>query len=258
MFFQFQVFIYSLIFWGVLEFLSSDSIGKSLTFLSVNQQWVAVILFLLLMIYFYQVTRRISRRVSMTPMPLVFAASTMGMLYFVQSERQENLLIILSAVAYYFIHVAFYRLRSCKKDQTAKGIIAAGSLATTFVFYAASYGIYLNFAISLWILMMLLASVTALISFQYFWLTNENKKNILNYSLVLGLVMAEIVWMLNFWPFGYLTTGVINLIFYYVFWDLVQCHFQDTLSKRRVVANMVFFGFLVAMVLTSTRWLPVV
>ncbi|EKE11986.1 MAG: hypothetical protein ACD_14C00051G0004 [uncultured bacterium] len=258
MFFQFQVFLYSLIFFVILEFLSSDWAGSGLVFLSVNSQWLAGIIFIALSIYFYQIAKRISRRVSMTPMPLVFTASSMGMLYFVQSEKQENLLIILASVAYYFIHLAFYRLRHCHKDQTALGIIAAGSLATVFVFYASSYGIYLNFAIGLWLLMFVLAIVTTLISFQYFWLISENKQNVLNYSLVLGLVMAEIVWVLNFWPFGYLTTGVINLIFYYVFWDLVQCHFRSALSKRRVIVNMVFFGFLVALVLSSTRWLPVV
>jgi uncharacterized PurR-regulated membrane protein YhhQ (DUF165 family) len=99
--------------------------------------------------------------------------------------------------------------------------------------------------------------VTTLVSFQYFWLINDDKKNVLNFSLVLGFVMAEIVWVLNFWPFGYLTTGVITLIFYYVFWDLVQCHFLNNLSKKRVVANMIIFALMVTMVLSSTRWLPV-
>lgn len=258
MFFQFQVFIYSLIFLGVLEFLSSDSVGSGLAFLSVNQQWLAILIFLAVLFYFYQVAKKISRRISMVAMPVVFAASSMGMLYFVQSEKQETLLITLATIAYYFIHLSLYRLKSCKNDRTAFGIIAAGCLAAIFIFYSVAYGIYLNFAIELWILMVALALITSIISFQYFWMINENKKNVLNYSLILGLVMAEIVWMLNFWPFGYLTTGVINLIFYYVLWDMVHCHFRDELSKKRVIGNMIFFGFLVAMVLTSTRWMPVV
>ncbi|EKD58926.1 MAG: hypothetical protein ACD_56C00026G0001 [uncultured bacterium] len=258
MFFQFQVFLYSLVFLVILELLSSDWVGSGLSSLSLNSQWLAVAIFMMFSVYFYQVAKRISRNVTMTPMPLIFVSGAMGMLYFVRSEKQENFLIMLASVAYYFIHLAFYRLRTCHKDKTAHGIVAAGSLATIFVFYCASYGIYLNFAIGLWVLMAALALVTSLISFQYFWLINENKKNVLNYSLILGLVMAEIVWVLNFWPFGYLTTGVINLIFYYVFWDLLQCHFLDALSKKRVVANMIFFGFLIALVLSSTRWLPVV
>lgn len=258
MFFQSRVFLYSLIFFGVLEFFSANSVGNGLSFLSVSGLWLTVIIFLALLIYFYQIAKKVSRRVSMTPMPIVFVASTIGLLYFVQSERQASLLVLLATIAYYFIHLALYRLRSCQLDKTAYGILGAGSLATVFLFYATSYGIYLNFAIPLWVLMSVLMIVTTLISFQYFWLINENKQNVLNYSLVLGLVMAEIVWATNFWPFGYLTTGVINLIFYYVFWDLVRSHFHGELSKKRVIANMVIFGILVAMVLSSTRWLPVV
>lgn len=258
MFFQFQVFLYSLIFFGILEFLSADSVATGLSFLSLNGVWLAIIIFAILSVYFYQVAKRVSRRASMTPMPLIFVASSMGMLYFVQSEKQENLLVILAATAYYFIHLAFYRLRSCQTDKTAFGIIAAGSLATIFLFYSTSYGIYLNFAIPLWLLMATMMLVTSFVSFQYLWLIDENKRNVLNFSLVLGFVVTEIVWVLNFWPFGYLTTGVINLIFYYIFWDLVQSHFTGSLTKLRIVTNVIIFGLLVALVLSSTRWLPVV
>jgi hypothetical protein len=70
--------------------------------------------------------------------------------------------------------------------------------------------------------------------------------------------MAEIFWVLNFWPFGYLTTSVAGLVFYFVFWDIIQCHFLQKLSKRRIVANMVFLSIIVMMVLSSTRWFPAV
>ncbi|HOW60305.1 MAG TPA: hypothetical protein P5548_02860 [Candidatus Moranbacteria bacterium] len=194
----------------------------------------------------------------MTPMPLLFTLSTWGLLYFVQSRNQQYALIILSSIVYYLVHISLYRLHVYYKDETARGIIAAGSIATFFTFYSMSYGIYLNFDIPLWIFILLLTIATIFISFQYFWLINENKKDAMKYSLILGLIMSEIAWTLNFWPFGYLTTSVISLIFYYVFWDLIKSHFLNELSKRRVVANMIFFGFLVTLILLSTKWLPVV
>ncbi|MDD5396722.1 MAG: hypothetical protein PHW24_01535 [Candidatus Moranbacteria bacterium] len=249
--------MYSLIFFFFLQFVSSQWLSDQFDSLSAGGMFLVMIIFIGLLTYFYQIARRVSHSAGMTPIPVLLVISTMGLLYFVQSLKQEFLLIVLSAVAYYFIHIALYRLRNYRKDKTARGIVAAGSVATIFLFYATSYGIYLNFAISLWVLMFVLMLVTTLVSFQYFWLINDDKKNVLNFSLVLGFVMAEIVWVLNFWPFGYLTTGVITLIFYYVFWDLVQCNFLNILSKRRVVANMFVFATLVAMVLSSTRWLPI-
>lgn len=257
MFFHFQVFLYSLVYYFFLQFISGDFVIDQIDFSSSWQIWLAVAVVILLLTYFYQIVKRVSRRSSMTPISVLLVISTVSLLYFVQSAKQQQFLILLAAIAYYFLHIALYRLRSCETDKTARGIIAAGSVSTIFLFYAASYGVYLNFAISLWILMAILMAVTVCVSFQYFWLINDDKKKVLNYSLILGFVMAEIVWILNFWPFGYLTTGVISLIFYYVFWDLIQRHFLDELSKRRVVANIFIFGFLAAMVLSSTRWLPV-
>jgi hypothetical protein len=258
MFFHAQVLLYSIIFFLATKFVSSDYVSGIVLSFSVSGFLFGVAVFSVLILYFYKIAKRVSNRNSMTPMPVLFALSTWCLLYFVQSERQQNILIAISSIAYYFIHISLYRLHVYYKDKTARGIIAAGSIATIFLFYAAAYGIYLNYNIPLWLLIAILALVTVLNSFQYFWLLNKNKKEVLNYSLILGIIMAEIVWVLNFWPFGYLTTGVITLIFYYVFWDLASCHFLNKLSKRRVIANMIFLGLMLALVLASARWLPAV
>lgn len=258
MFFHFQIFVYSLIYFVFLQVVSGDLVIVQSDFFVGWRALLSFVVFFLLLGYFYQVAKKVSRKSSATPIPVLMVVSTAGLLFFVQSEKQMQFLILLAALAYYFLHIALYRLRCYEGDKTAKGIVAAGSVSTIFLFYAVAYGVYLNFAISLWILMMSLMAVTFFVTYQYLLLINENKKIVLNYSMVLGFVMAEIVWILNFWPFGYLTTGVISLIFYYVFWDIIQRHFLDELSKRRVIANMLIFGLLITLVLTSTRWLPVV
>jgi len=258
MFFHILIFLYSIVFLFIVEFATTDFANGMFSSLLEKGLWVEVLIFVALFGYFFQVARSVSRRISMTPLPMLFVISTIGLLYFAQSGKQQQTLIAICTIGYYFIHLALYRMRVYQKDQTAHGLISAGSIATIFLFYSTAYGIYLNFDIPLAIFMLVMMLATTIISFQYFWIINRDKKNVLNYSLVLGLVMAEIVWVLNFWPFGYLTTGAITLIFYYVFWDLVQCHFLNELSKKRVVTNLVFFGVLVALVLSSTQWLPVV
>ena len=258
MFFHIQIFFYSLIFFFISQIISSDYVSSVAFPFSVKKMWFAILILLVLLTYFYKIAKRLSQRTSMTPIPLIFSLSTWALLFFVQSAKQQYVLLALSSIVYYLIHISLYRLNVYRKDKTACGIVAASGIATIFIFYAASYGVYLNYNIPLWILMAVLMSITTLVSFQYLWLIHENKKNVLNYSLVLGFIMAEIVWVLNFWPFGYLTTGVITLIFYYVFWDLAACHFLDKLSKKRVVTNIVFFGILVALVLSSARWMPIV
>ncbi len=258
MFFHVRIFLYSLIFLGVLEFVSIDFISSELAFLSDKSIFFTVLIFLGLLVYFYQVSKKISRNSNMTLIPVLFVVGSFGLLYFIQTHWQQNCFIVICTFVYYLIHLAIYRLRSCKKDQTALGVMSAGSIATIFLLYSVAYGIYLNFAISLWFLMATIMVITTLISFQYLLFVCENKMLVLSYGLILGFIMTEIFWVLSFWPFGYLTTSVAGLVLYFVFWDIIQCHFLQKLSKRRIVANMVFLGIIVMMVLSSTRWFPAV
>ena len=258
MFFHVRVFLHSLFFWGLLELASTDRVGSVLSDIFDRHLWLGLLLLAGILTYFYQITKKFSGRIVMTPMPVMFVLSSFSLLYLIESSSGQHLLSALSAAIYYFMQISLYRLKVYGKDQTARGIIAAATVTTIFLSYAAAYGFYLNFAIPLGFLMVFLMLVTTLITFQYFWLVKRKKQIVLNYSLVLGLVMAEIIWVVNFWPFGYLTTAAVTLIFYYVFWDMVHCHFLERLSQKRVVANMIFFGILAALLLASSQWLPVV
>ncbi len=258
MFFHVRIFLYSLVFFGILELVSMDFVSSQLAMLTENKFFLILFMFVAVVFYFYQISKKISRSPSMTPIPTLFVVGSLGLLYFIENHWQQNVFILICAFIYYFLHIALYRLQLYRKDKTAIGIISAGNVAAVFLMYAVAYGIYLNFAISLWFFMAFIFLVTMFLGFQYFWLINENKRIVLNYSLILGFVMAEIVWVLNFWPFGYLTTSVVGLIFYFVFWDIIQRHFLQKLSKRRIVANMVFLGVIVTIVLSSTRWFPAI
>ena len=173
MFLHIRIFLYSLIFLLITKFISSSFVSDFIASASRKELWLIGFLFLVLVIYFYQIAKRLSQRTSMTPLPVIFVLSTWGLLYFVQSYKQQYLLIGLSTIAYYFMHISIYRLHNYYKDKTARGIIAAGSIATIFLFYATAFGIYLNFDIALWAFMFFLMLATSLISFQYFWLINE-------------------------------------------------------------------------------------
>lgn len=257
MFFHIPVFFYSLIFLLIVELSATDLVGGAFSSFLAKGIFAKLFVFSLLLFYFYHVACKVSQKSRMSIIPVLFVIAAMGISFFAPPAKQQ-LLIILSSVAYYFIHLALYRLHLYEKDKTAHSIIASGGMATIFLIYCTLFAIYLNYNIPLHVLMIVMMFITTLVSYQYFSLIKKEKRQVFNFSLVLGLIMAEISWVINFWPFGYLTTGVIALIFYYVFWDLVQCHFTNELSKKRMVANMVLFGLIVGLVLSSSRWMPVV
>jgi hypothetical protein len=202
-------------------------------------------------------SRKISRKFDFV-IPAVMAFSAWSLLYLIDFNIERQIFIAIVLILFYLNLLGNYRLKKYPQDQTAQGMLAASVMVAIFIFYSAIYGIYLNFSIPLWLLMSIFLFVTFFVSQQYFKSIEKNKKLVINYSIILGMIMAEIAWVINFWPFGYLTTGAISLILYYIFWDLTQSYFQDILSKRRVVTNIVFFTLLMAMILMSSRWLPAV
>jgi hypothetical protein len=216
-------------------------------------------LFPLFLIYPIFATVRLSHRWPYIFAPTVLSISSLALFYLIDSHLSRQIFSVISSLVFYFIMLGFYRLRSYNRDQTARGLVAAGCISALFLFFTSFYGFYLNFNIPIWWLMTSWAVVAVFLSYQYFSLIERKRKSlVVLYSLILAMVMAEIAWVINFWPFGYLTTGVIALIFYYVLWDMVQSYFLNLLSKKRVVANVVFLCLMVAMVLSSSRWLPAV
>jgi len=219
--------------------------------------------FMLVMIFLLMVSaygsRKIGGRWFFSVLPIFFTFSSLALLYLITLEFEQQIFIALASVMYYLSLLGAYRLGIYAGDKTARGMNMAAMAATIFFTYAGAYGLYLNFFVPLYYLMLVYLIVTLLVSYQYFLIIQgDNKKRAWTYSFLLALVMTELIWTMNFWPFGYLTTGVIALILYYVLWDLVQSYFLNILSKKRVVANMIFFSVLTVMVLLSAKWLPVV
>lgn len=241
-----SLFAYSLVYLVGMEIVVSQ------------EDWFSVIAWLLLF-WTFRVARETSRSLALSVIPLIFAFSSILLLYLIDSDYQRQVFIGASTLAYYLALLGGYRLRYAPKDQTARGMLAFSSMMTLFFFFSATYGFYLNFAIPLWLLMLVYGLGSYGVSFPYFYVIQPDNPSLAqSYSLVLSLIMVEMAWVFNFWPFGYLTTGVVALICYYVLWDLTQSYFLNTLSQKRVLAHMAFLSMLVVMILASSRWLPVV
>lgn len=187
----------------------------------------------------------------------VFYCSIWTILHLIDYNVERHIFIFISGFVNYFLLFGVYRISTKPDSQTARSVIAMSVMAVIFLFFSSTYGVYLNFDLSSWFLMTFYFINIAIISYQYFLLTQEeNKKKVLVYSLVLGFCILEMGWVINFWPFGYLTTGTILLMFYYIIWDLSKNYFQNILSVKRVMANLIFFMLMSSMVLYSSIWLP--
>ena len=204
--------------------------------------------------------RKIGGKWSFSVLPSFFSISSISLLYLIGPTYEEQIFIFLSSVIYYLALFGAYRLRHYSEDKTAKGMIMAATASTIFFTYTSFYGIYLNFLVPLYILMIAYLVVTLLVSYQHFSIIKKgsDKLSVWVYSFLLSLAMVELIWTMNFWPFGYLTTGAIALILYYVLWDIIQSYFLKLPSRKRVMANTILFSVLIALILLSSKWIPVI
>lgn len=219
---------------------------------------VASIIFCLLLFAVYQ-GKSVGKKWKFSVLPAFFTLASSALLYLITVPYEQQTFIFLTFGMYYLSLFGAYRLNEYALDQTARAMNMAATVSTIFFTYTAAYGLYLNFLVPLWVLMSVYLVVTLLVSYQYFSIIkNDDKRLVWVYSFLLALAMAEMVWTINFWPFGYLTVGVIALILYYVLWDLIQSYFLNLLSQKRVVANMIFFSVVIVLVLLSSKWIPVI
>jgi hypothetical protein len=74
-------------------------------------------------------------------------------------------------------------------------------------------------------------------------------------ALIIGLVLAETIWALNYWPAPFLLGGTLMLVIFYVTTSLVQHHLAGTLQRRLLVEYGLFgSGLLAALIFATFGW----
>jgi hypothetical protein len=192
--------------------------------------------------------------------PILLTMGSAFLMPLIDSPAQQKAFIVLSTGVFYLAILGSYRLRKYEKDQTAKAMINLAGIATLFCCFSSSYGYYLNYDMSVWLIMSIFAFISFLVSYSLITINQLgiNRHQVFLYSIFLAYLSAGVVWMQDFWPFGYLTTSVVALIIYYSGWDLVRNHFLGKLTAQKTFFSILFLSVAVAILLLSARWFPVV
>ena len=247
MFLRFNIFFLSLLF-AVNLWLSVNYAGYA--------GWLGIVFSLAIII----AVRIIVGRWKLAVLPAILVLGAVLLLSLIGPPLYMSLFILLSSLVFYTTVLAGWRLHQYEKDETAKAMYNIATVAVLFCWYAASYGWYLNPSISLpiWALLVIFSVITYLVALVSFSINQISSKKRHVYSAFLAILVAQVVWIENFWPFGYLTVGVITLIIYCVGWEMILSFFLKKLTARTVLFEIVFLAGSVALVLLSTKWYPVV
>ncbi|MCX6766315.1 MAG: hypothetical protein NT170_00830 [Candidatus Moranbacteria bacterium] len=247
MFFSFNIFFLSALFAANL-WLSVSYAGYA--------GWFGIIFSLIIIV----AARMIVGRWKFTVLPAVLVPGAVLLLSLIDPSLEMKIFIFFSTLAFYATILAGWRLFRYEKDETAKAMYNIATVAVLFCWYAASYGWYLNPSISLpiWVLLIVFSVITFLVSYVSFAINQIDREKWLIYSIFLTTLVAQTVWIQNFWPFGYLTVAVITLIIYCVGWEIILSFFLKKLTVRTVLFEILFLAGSVVLVLLSTKWYPVI
>lgn len=212
-------------------------------------------IFFLFLQFFFAMKLSLSKRDYLwASLVSIFSLSVSGLIFFVDSFFLRQVVV---GVALFLLFFAMREYRQLNRAQeiSLKGILFIFHFMTLFFFFAFSLAVHINFTIPQVLLMFFYGIVIFFVSLHSFLSVYiKEVKRSLQYSLVLSFFFLQLAWFIHFWPFGYLTTGVILLVVYYVLWDLFQSHFEKTIRLQRFFTDVLLLVVLVSIVLVSTPW----
>jgi hypothetical protein len=247
MLFHVAVFASALLFFGFLE-----------TIIALPVRFSPVAVFFLIVLF--RIAWHFGRSFGSALIPTLFSLSTFILLFFVSSPKEKHIFIFLSSMVLYVAMLGTYRLKQYAGDVTAQSMLSLVAVTTLFFLFSAFYGVFLNFRRFDETALMVSYGISAfLIGFSVFArLFRKETKKAWASSFLLGFCAAQIGWIGSFWPFGYLTSGVLALMMISPLWDTIQSEALGTFSKKRLIAHVILMVSLIGMVLASSPWLPVV
>jgi len=239
---------FTLIFFGVIE---------SIIFFALLGEKNGFFLTIPLIIFAVFAGWNVGKSLLYSFLSLSLTVSSLGLLYFIDNIREQQIFGLLVSVLFYMALLGIKRIHTNAFDMTARSLFSASLIAIIFLFYAVIYGLYINFNIPLWFFIGVHFLFVMTVTFASLRAYSSDYRRIFLYSTVIAFSMIQLVWLANFWPFGYLTMAAISLMFYYVLWDLVQMVFLEVLSKKRIVITILYCVILTLTVLLTTQWLLV-
>ncbi|MBI1297390.1 hypothetical protein GC175_20815 [bacterium] len=89
----------------------------------------------------------------------------------------------------------------------------------------------------------LIAATAALLATELLRTYTRRADLVLSYAAIVGLILGQVTWALNYWPLPGLTGGLLLLLIFYLTVGLAQQGLEGHLS-RRVILEFAFFGIL--------------
>lgn len=198
--------------------------------------------------------RKLTGRWYTAYLPSTLAFSVPLLLSLIDRGFETRVFIIAASGLYYLALLGVYRLHQASQDKTARAMLNLAALASLFFVFAAAYGLYINYEMPLALLLGVFFIASSIVAFQTLFVATEPRdaRRALVTAFVIGLIIMELIWAVYFWPFGYLTVGVVMLIYFFLLWKVSLELIRGEFSLRRMIGEtLILFALLILLLLTA-------
>lgn len=248
MLFHFTVLFFSVLFFLALLFLSERDIVPAWSFY-ITACGSLIVLSVI-------AARKLTDRWYTAYLPSTLAFSVPFLLSLIDRGFETRVFIIAASGLYYLALLGVYRLHQAPEDKTARAMLNLAALASLYFVFAATYGLYLNYEVPITLLLGVFFAASFIVAFQTLFaaaVPKDTRRSLVT-AFVIGLLMTELMWVVHFWPFGYVTIGVVLTVFFFILWNASVDCLRGEFSLRRFLGEGALLLALLALLLLSVRW----
>lgn len=191
-------------------------------------------------------------------LPSTLALSVPLLLSLIDRGFETRVFIIVASVLYYGSLLGIYRVRLNGSDKTARALLNVAALASLFFVFTATYGLYINYEVPLAVLLGVYFFSSFIVTFQTLYGVVETKKRelkpILLFAFSVGMLITELIWVVHFWPFGYLTIGVSMLTHFFFLWHIAFDCMRGQLAMKQIIQESMALLILLALLVLTSPW----
>lgn len=189
-------------------------------------------------------------------LPSTIAFSVPLLLSLIDRGFETRTFIVIASVIYYGALLGIYRLRQNQRDKTARAMLNLTALSSLFFVFTATYGLYINYEVHLALLLSVFFLVSFIVAFHTLFTAWEPKDTrlIVITAFTIGMLMTELIWVVHFWPFGYLTVGAVMLINFFLLWKISFDLIRGQFVLKSALQESLILLFLLALLVMTSPW----
>ncbi len=246
-----------------IPFLSALAIFISFELLFIKPRIVWGILVVIFFIIFISTWKLVNRSLldkefwGFFITPFLFVEASIFLSLFLEHFFLEQFLVLAVTGLHWYLFeniFNFYYKQHSYQPYAIENIFSYLNLMIVFLVSTSFFGIVIFLDYSIWFLSFFILLLGLLVGYQTIWVSKITLEKSRPTILILGLILAETFWVINYLPSSHFVNGLIVTVIFYVIINLTRYYFLKNLSKDVVRRHLIIGSIVLLLTLVTARW----